>query len=76
MPFIATDGTVCPTQNSLDIYENGGRPFVNYALPTLTYATVFPGRVNPLDDPATLATYLAFRRDERRDFFTHVSKAA
>lgn len=59
----------CLTQNGREIAADGGRPHVA-DLPTIRYADVFPGRVDPLDDLITRNFYLEFRRTERKDFFT------
>lgn len=47
--------------NERDILLDGGCPFVNFDLPTLRYADVFPGRVDPLDDPAYRAAVIEAR---------------
>ena len=60
--------SVCDSPLGRDIIADGGRPHVSFALPTVTYATVFPGRVDPLDNDIARATYLELRANERFSF--------
>lgn len=64
------------TENQRAIAEQGGCPHVDPTAPTLTYADVFPGRVNPLDDPVRLRAMLTVRAASPRPFLTLSQEAA
>ena len=66
----------CHTANGRAILADEGRPHVDIDAPTLTYADVFPGRVNPLDNDVYRRAYLELRASEPYSFTVPARRAA
>lgn len=57
--------SVCDSPLGRDILADDGRPHVRFDVRALTYGDVFPGRTDPLSDPAYRAVVIAERATEK-----------